>query len=384
MKRFFNIILPVLMLAVLALPVEAMAAGKVQVDDSYVRAAESIVVDQNISGTAILAGNDVTVNGNIDGDLFVAGERVDINGTVNGNVYVASNSGHIGGKISGDCFAAGNTVFVEPDTVLSRDLFVAGSNMFVNAPVGRHLYAGGDKLTLNSAVNKNARLKISNISFTDKARVGGSLYYEAAHKITVPAGVVAGNTVFKLKKADTPKAQESLGHVAAHSIKAILAGLLVWFILSLVRRDFWSNASGRISARPFMTVGVGALVLIVTPVLAVILLVTIIGIPLAMLLTLAYLAALYLSKVVTAAFLGGLLAKRFPLFTKHRGVWSVLIGLIVVQAILEIPVVGFFGGLIMLLLGLGALFLTLSPVRQWKQIPAGGPALPQYPTESQQ
>lgn len=372
--------LPLLAAAALMLPVQAMAAGQGTFDGPYAKAADNLVVDDNITGTAFFAGNAVTINGNIEGDLFVAGERVDINGVVNGNVYAAANLVHIAGRVNGDCFSAGNTVFVEPNALLARDAFLAGANVSVNGPIGRHLYSGGQKMTLNSTIGQDANLQTNDMVVTGNAKIGGNLTYKSDHRMGIPAGAVAGATVFHLQKPDQVKHQDNIGDILWHMLLAVLAALLVWFILSLVCKDFWDNTSGRISARPYATMGVGALVLLVAPLLVIILLITIIGIPLALLLALAYAAALYLSKVVVAAFLGGLLAKRFPAMAKHHGVWSVLIGLIVVQAVLEIPIVGFFGGLLMLLFGLGALLMMFWPTRQGKPVsPADYPVQQNHP-----
>jgi len=69
----------------------------------------------------------------------------------------------------------------------------------------------------------------------------------------------------------------------------------------------------------------------------------------------AYGVAIYLSKIVVAAAFGLWMGKRYKWATIHKGVWPVLMALIVLAILTNLPYVAFLAGLLVTLAGLGAL-----------------------------
>jgi hypothetical protein len=78
---------------------------------------------------------------------------------------------------------------------------------------------------------------------------------------------------------------------------------------------------------------------------------TIVGIPLALILLALYLIALYLAKIFVFLLIAQLL-----LHGKGRG-WSLLLGLALYEAILLVPFIGWIIALLTFFFGLGALFM---------------------------
>jgi hypothetical protein len=98
--------------------------------------------------------------------------------------------------------------------------------------------------------------------------------------------------------------------------------------------------------------------LILIPIISVILLVTVIGIPLGLLGLTLFLWMLYLTQLTLGVFIGHRLfgiqeKKGWNLF------WAFAVGLIIVQALTFIPYVRFFVVLAGVLFGLGAILLVL-------------------------
>ena len=110
--------------------------------------------------------------------------------------------------------------------------------------------------------------------------------------------------------------------------------------------------------KPMQSLGLGLAILVCVPFVASALLVTIIGIPLALLLMSLYLLVLFLGWVTAAQFLAqrGLQALR-PGRTTTRG-WQLLalmLGLVALWVVRQVPLVGGLIGFIALLAGVGAL-----------------------------
>ena len=141
-----------------------------------------------------------------------------------------------------------------------------------------------------------------------------------------------------------------------------VAGLL-WLmvtgvVLLLLFPGVFARSARTIATNPWKSLGLGLAALVVTPVVVMILLFTVLGIPLAFTAMALYAVALLVGFLVAAVFLGdvgGLLGQRRP---SPGGQIVRLLGALIVLALARwIPVVG---GLILclaLLFGLGALVL---------------------------
>ncbi len=110
------------------------------------------------------------------------------------------------------------------------------------------------------------------------------------------------------------------------------------------------------SVLSWTSAGYGFAALVLTPVVAVILCITLLGIPLGIATLMLYLAGLYLAKIVVGGYLGReLLGSRSGL----PSVLGLLVGIALLQAVFLIPYGGGILKLAAVCVGLGALVLTL-------------------------
>jgi hypothetical protein len=115
------------------------------------------------------------------------------------------------------------------------------------------------------------------------------------------------------------------------------------------------------------SLGLGAAILIVTPVAILIFCVTLVGLPLGVLVLFLYIIALYLSKILVAAFLGRALLAA----PEHRDrLLGLFLGLLILSVATALPYVGGLVGVAILLLGLGALGWQLYREVQARRMPA--------------
>ena len=105
------------------------------------------------------------------------------------------------------------------------------------------------------------------------------------------------------------------------------------------------------------SIGWGLVYLILTPIIAVLLAITIIGLPLAVILILIFLIALYLSKVLAAFTLGLFLANQMSADKKYKGqlIWPFVFGLLALVVLGSIPLLGWLFKIILILWAFGAL-----------------------------
>lgn len=319
-----------------------------------------VEINGNVDGTAFVAGQEVTINGDIKGDLFAAGQEVTITGKIYGNLYAAGQKVLVKGQVTGDAFIAGEKAETAGEAVFNRDLMVGAQSVNQLGPVERQMFAVGGHVVLNGRIGDNARLTADNLEVQDGALIKGKLVYLSPKQASVSEKAKIGEgTEWKKAAPRQQKEQKTFVSQLLGVIIGILGALLVWFIGITVKQNFWIDLIRPIGSEPVKTIGIGALTLIMVPILAIILMVTVVGLPVGILLVLAYGITLYLAKIISAVFIGNWLAARFNWPTLHRGVWLVLLGLAIIAVVTRIPFVGFLFTLAIVFAGLGAVAMAI-------------------------
>jgi cytoskeletal protein CcmA (bactofilin family) len=326
------------------------------VDGLGLFAGTTIRVDGNVEGTAFATGQDVTINGNINGDLFASARTITINGTVSGNIYCAGQFVNINGQSAQDVFAAGQNIIVKNTAAVNRDLSIAGSEIYIDGFVARDLKCGGATVTVSGTIGRDATLASSGIYINDTAVINGDLTYQSDKEASVSTGAtILGQLDWQYIDYSVKEYHPSTGMIILGKVLGILGALLVWLFFILWKKDIWRNPAAKIMEKPFPVLGIGALTFIVTPIAAIILMITIIGLPLGILLGIFYAVALYLAKIITAVCLGSWLAKMFKWPEIHKGVWLFLLALVILTLLCMVPYLKTIVWLALAFFGLGAI-----------------------------
>src|SRR3989338_3767574 len=255
----------------------------------------------------------------VDHDVFAAAERVEIEGTVNGDVYAAAGQVYIDGTVNGDLLVAGGQINISGD--VSQNLRLAGGNLTIANNVGGDVEAaiGSIRLTPNANISGNMTYWSNEKSSVDDARVGGRVYFNrteegAESKIRNAAGKAGG----------------------AVSIGSFIFTLIMGIAFLMFFPKFTMRASDFIKTRPLKSFFLGLLSIFIFADVFIVLAVTILGIPLALLLALLYCFSLYLAMIPVIYLIGSLLMGRFG--EERQEIWSLVAGLIIYWILILLPV----------------------------------------------
>jgi len=316
-----------------------------------------------VEGDALLAGGNVAIAGEVRGDLVVAGGEVSIGGAVGDDLYAAGGSVQLDSIVSGNARLAGGDLTVGPATVVAGSLSLSGGRVDFNGNTHQHLQASGGSVRINGEVHGDAEVRAEQLDIGPDARIGGRLIYHGPVPPEVPeTAVIAGGVEFHEQGARRyfedakPRVHDAVRGVGTFLWYAGVFVAAALFVLLLPR--FASDAAAVIGRKPLQSLGLGLAILVCVPFVALVLLVTIIGIPLALLLMSLYLVVLFLGWVTAALFVAqrGLAALR-PGRPATRG-WqllALLVGLVVLWLLKQIPLAGGLIGFVALLAGIGAL-----------------------------
>src|SRR5699024_10669762 len=137
-------------------------------------------VDGDINGTTFVAGGNVEINGNIDGDLFIAAQTILIKGTVKGSVFTTSQNGSVNGnvdnniysagatlktqaKTDGNMFLAGQNITVEEESIIKKDVFIGGNDIYQNGIINGDLNSSSESLAISGTIDSED-LKITRLN----------------------------------------------------------------------------------------------------------------------------------------------------------------------------------------------------------------------------
>lgn len=327
-------------------------------DELLVAAGDDVRLAVTATDDVAAAGGDVTVDGSQLDHIFLAGRDVAFQNATARDLFAAGGDVDLlSGEVSDDLIVAGGRVLLAPEARVGGDAVVAGGRVNIAAPIGGDLRAGGGRVELNSAVAGDARLEGDAIVIGPNARIQGALTHRGRNVSISPEALVAGGTT-----ALEPPPQRNMQPFRMFATwfgAAMLFGLCLMAVLvaALLPR-LMNDAAHAIRTRPLVTLGLGLLLAVATPLAIAALAITLLGLPLAFLAA-AVFAALWPLAVVGAVYGGAMLVRAragrgadAP-SVGVRALWAGL-AMIVFVVLGFIPVLGFLLWLAAYLFGLGA------------------------------
>jgi cytoskeletal protein CcmA (bactofilin family) len=359
-------LLAIALLLALAVPAGALAvsfhSGNTQTvpkgethSGTWFAAGQVVTVDGDVDGDVICAANTVTVNGTVRGDVLCVAQSITINGAVEGNVRVAGQSVNLNGAIARNGMVATQSLTLGTNAKINGDLGVASQSTSLNGPVTRDVYGAMHTLALAAPVGA-VTAAINELTISGDGKINGDLNYTSENNLNVDKSKVTGTVKHtepqhgKATSADEA-ARASLAGRLYWMLAALLIGLtMVWLAPRHVRR-----ITEAMRQRPGATIGWGLVIALITPILMVLLLLTVIGVPLAFLIALGYTAALIVGGILAGIAAGEWFVDR----AEWRGsplLWAALVGVSLSVIIFSIPILGWVVAMVATWWGLGGLF----------------------------
>jgi cytoskeletal protein CcmA (bactofilin family) len=338
-------------------------------EDVYL-AGGTIDVSADVQGDVVAAGGRISIGQRVTGDVLAAGGTVDIGGDVLDDVRVAGGTVTLHGHVGGDAVATGGTVELEPEASVGGRAWFGGGDVRVAGRVATHLKAAGQHVTISGTVHGDVQVTGQEVEILPSARIAGSFTYRSPHPARIDSAAVISGGVVRLPYHEPSLAEEVLRRLIVVAALGALGAVLI-----LVFPGFSHGAVRTLSGEPWLSVGLGAAVLVGTPVAAVLLMVTVVGSALGVASLVVYALALMAGFLTGALCTGDLLLGWMrPGATSSVGssVVALLVALIAISLVRWIPVLGGLVSFGVLLFGLGA--LVLQGYRAWKRWRAGSGA----------
>jgi hypothetical protein len=121
------------------------------VDDDLLVKGEGVVnVDADVNGDLIILGETVNVTGDVEGNVYVLGNTVTLENIVGKSVYIVSGTTYLNGEVYRDVYLMGGSIHLSGP--VKEDVIIAGGDVYVQGSVGDDIRAFAGSIRVNSTV----------------------------------------------------------------------------------------------------------------------------------------------------------------------------------------------------------------------------------------
>lgn len=304
----------------IAATADGIAASRSGLGNTYLAGGE-VRINQPVPADLYAAGGAVVIAESVAEDATLAGGRIDVMAAVGQDLRVTGGKISIDAKVGGDLLAAGGNISVSPASRVGGDVILAGGEVGFAGQAMRDIKLTGGKLVLAGEVKGNARLYGEDIRLAPGARILGDLTYASRNPLSdQELALVVGNVT---REDDAPGHSRVTGGGWMHPL-FFISMLACGSILFLVFPNAVKGAEQTMRHTPLKSLALGLLMLFALPPMAILFMITVIGIPIGFGLMLAYPVLLLLGYLCAALFVGHAVAHALKQSGKTGTAWQVI------------------------------------------------------------
>ncbi len=339
-------------------------------------AGKSVRVDGTVSGDLVAGLQDLMLSGEIQGDIWAAGQYLRLAGHTKGDLRSAGQRLEIQGEVGGNTLFFGQEFHLAGDGKIGRNLRLAVQEGILSGQVGSNVIGAADELVISGEVNGNVDVTVCKVTLEETAVIRGFLHYESDTEAVLAAGAEVEGGVERTQ----PEQEDLTPQLTAERWEEVKEGLLSfgrvvsWLLLLgfLAVGILWlllfpqqsTETADTLVAQPLASLGLGFAFLVATPAAALLLFLTLIGLPAGSVLLGCYLILLYLSPIPVALWLGSRVLRLLRASENPHLILAFIIGAILLRLLFLLPWIGFLTCFLTTVVGLGC--IVLAGTARWR------------------
>jgi cytoskeletal protein CcmA (bactofilin family) len=336
-------------------PNYTLAAGETVHTDLIVFA-DSTRIDGDVDGDLIAWSRSVTVNGHVKGDVIAFAADLRVNGPVGGNVRAFAQTAELNSTVERNVSAWVGNFSLYENAKVNGSVTLGTGDAVLDGPIGGDLQAYGGDFEVNDAIGRNLFIRSRKLQIGSKTDVAGTAIYHGRNNASVDAGAKFASPLKTTMISDSEGDKyTSLGYYW-HQVLKWGASFVFGLVLLLVAPAFFFDASHALS-RYAPSIGFGALFLFATPIAAVLVCFTVVGIGVGVSTVMLWLIAIYGAQVIVGRWVGEKLLG--PEAGMGAALGRLALGLLIVRVISMIPFAGGWVTLLVVIWGLGGMALAV-------------------------
>ncbi|MBI5135625.1 hypothetical protein HZA86_05350 [Candidatus Uhrbacteria bacterium] len=329
-------------------------------EGNYIRAAQSIQILGKVTKDVVVIGRDIVIDGPIEGDAIIVGQNVVIHSTIGGNVRILASTVLLDAAVAKNATMLAGNLGTTPTARVGWDLTVFADRADLQGTIDGWLWIRSRHVNLAATVGNDADVQTgSALSVAKNAQVKGTLKYSGKHTAAIAEGSSLGNVEYRQAGAKDNGRRSGRNRPPLFWPLVFLFGAWVVGGVLLVLAEPWlAQNARRLQQKPLATIGWGVVGLVVAPVLIMILAVTLIGIPLAVLLTMFYGMLVYCARVIIGYSLASIIQTRTN--SKLPPMALMVVGIAAYVLLIRLPLIGPVLGLLGTVLAFGLVIQTVT------------------------
>lgn len=361
-QRPLTVFLSVCAIGILLTPLFVAAQTVVRVDDSVSVDTDQVVegdlysfgsrvrVLGEVTGDWIAAGANVTGSGEFKDDVLVIADTVQINGSTTENVRIVAREVVIAGYVGGNVAVLGGTVEILSSAEIAGDVLMFANNTVITGSVGGDILGRYGVLRIDGPVGGDVDIRVQELLLGSRAEIQGAVTYKSPQELTRAQDAVVEGDVSYREVAVEFSWQDQV-QTAVTPVLILVFATLFFF---LVQRRRFDAVIEHTLERPFVFSVIGFVLVLTTPLLITLLLVSVLGALIGIVLAGLYVTIVVLGLLLTIPIIGGLLS-RWLFSRQETDLLSLGLGAVSVYLLLVIPVFGLPLFLVLLFIGIGGL-----------------------------
>lgn len=351
-------------------------------DDLYITGG-TLTINAPVYGDLVVAGGTITINDSITGDLAITGGNISINGYVGDDIRCAGGEIRLKGNVGGDFVIAGGKIYIDNSAVINGDVMAGAGNLLMNGTVNGNLKAGIGELDMNGSVGKNMDCR------GEKIRINGSVsgksiiaaqelnigttasfnsdvrYWADDKNVDFGQSVKNGKAVYDSSLVMEREHWYLLGFSAFMFAFWYLAVAFIFIVLiQYLFRTTMKTAAYKAFDSTGRSLGYGVLFFIAVPIAIVILTITIVGIPVALILLLAYIILALLTTIISSVVVANWFSNRNQRnWSNGKMSFIALLAFIVLKIVSAIPFMGWLLMFVIAAIAFGSIILSMNRKR---------------------
>ncbi|MCZ7591499.1 MAG: hypothetical protein M5U15_04790 [Kiritimatiellae bacterium] len=303
----------------------------------------------------------IKYNGEAEGDVWLAAGEINVAGNIARHLRAAGQSFVLKGAVDGDVTAFSSSLQISTNAIIRGKLDAMAQQASLEGQFDDDVHVIATSITLAGTYGEAVRIIGKDIIVMPGTRIAGDLNYTSPKELFLDPSVVLGGKLNRLSAKQSPPstARDYLQAAALHGAKAA-AALLCGLALIALFPFYVARATREVQRSIFRCGAIGGLAFIGAPIAAIGLALSLIGLPLAAITLALYGSLLYLGKIVLALAIGSV-ALRINRAPGGFGQIAkmLIVGLVIIYALTFIPGFGGTIGLLIGIIGFGALVLSM-------------------------
>lgn len=292
--------------------------------DLYFIDNEVEITEDIVNGDIYVIAQNIKITSNIVyGNVFVIAENVEIDSEVTGYAYIIANRINVNNNIEG-MYVLSNTLNINSDATIKTDVKAVCDELNLDGVIERNLLISSENININFAgelPKVNGNITYSGNLNSDEEAILGEIT-----KIEVPVPDAQEIQKVRIKT-----------EITDFIIQSITALIVIAIVILLFNNKF--NYENKVAINYVKDIAIGFGLLILIPIIAVVLCLTIIGLPIGIMAMVIYVLLLCISLPVASIVIAIQIFNE-KLDTNVKKIFAGLLIYIIIKGISYLPVIG--------------------------------------------